>query len=150
MSRALTAIALGTGAALALTGCETMAVETAEAVETTYRADLRGGAEVPGPGDPDGSGTAEVTIVDGADRLCYDLRVSGIAPATAAHIHRGSVGEAGPPVIPLEAPADGSARGCIDASDALTDPIEANPSGFYVNVHNAEYPGGAVRGQLRR
>jgi hypothetical protein len=26
--------------------------------------------------------------------------------------------------------------------------IAANPSGYYVNLHNARFPGGAIRGQL--
>ena len=29
------------------------------------------------------------------------------------------------------------------------DAIIDNPAGFYANVHNAEFPAGAVRGQLR-
>lgn len=142
--------ALAFGAALALSGCESMAEDVAEIVETTYFADLSGGAEVPGPGDPDGTGRAEVTIIDDLDRLCWDVTVANISPPTAAHIHRGGVGVSGPPVVPLEAPEGGSAEGCTQVSDAILDEIEANPSGFYVNVHTADYPGGAVRGQLRR
>lgn len=150
MARTALSTALAAGAAFALAGCESLAEDVAEVVETTYFADLTGGAEVPGPGDPDGTGRAEITIVDDADRLCWDLSVRNISPATAAHIHRGGVGESGPPVVPLEAPTGGSAEGCTEAGDAITDAIEANPSGYYVNVHTADYPAGAVRGQLRR
>jgi hypothetical protein len=31
---------------------------------------------------------------------------------------------------------------------AVADDIRSNPSGFYVNVHNAKFPGGAIRGQF--
>lgn len=138
--------ALASLAAIALTGCETVA----DATNPALRASLTGSQEVPGPGDSDGSGTAEITIVDATDNVCFDLHVRNIATATAAHIHRGVTGEAGPPVVTLEAPADGSSEGCLSAPGALADEIYANPAGFYVNVHNSEFPNGAIRGQLSR
>ena len=138
--------ALALAAGLALAGCETVA----DAVKQGMTASLTGAQEEPGPGDMDGSGTAEITIVDATDNVCYDVNVRNIGPATAAHIHRGMRGEAGPPVVTLEAPTDGGAEGCVSAPGALADEIEANPAAFYVNVHNAEFPNGAVRGQLAR
>jgi hypothetical protein len=145
-TRTFAPVALALAAGLTLVGCETVA----DAVKQGMTASLTGAQEVPGPGDADGSGTAEITIVDATDNVCFDLNVRNIAPATAAHIHRGMRGEAGPPVVTLEAPTDGGAEGCISAPGALADEIEANPAAFYVNVHNAEFPNGAVRGQLGR
>ena len=145
-TRKLAPAALALAAGLALAGCETVA----DAVKQGMTASLTGAQEVPGPGDMDGSGTAEITIVDATDNVCYDVNVRNIGPATAAHIHRGMRGEAGPPVVTLEAPTDGGAEGCVSAPGALADEIEANPAAFYVNVHNAEFPNGAVRGQLAR
>jgi hypothetical protein len=142
----LASAALAALAATALSGCETVA----DATNPALRASLTGSQEVPGPGDTDGSGTAEISIVDATDNVCFDLHVRNIAPATAAHIHRGLAGEPGPPVITLEAPTDGSSDGCISAPGALADEIYANPAGFFVNVHNSEFPTGAVRGQLSR
>lgn len=111
---------------------------------------LNGANEVPGPGDPDGSGKAQITVVKGQGQVCYVIQVYGIAPATAAHIHVGPAGEAGPVVVTLGTPdANGYARGCVAASSSLIAAINRNPSGYYVNVHNAEYPAGAIRGQLR-
>ncbi len=108
---------------------------------------LTGAAEVPGPGDEDGSGFATVFVEQG--RLCYDINVLDIAPATAAHIHEGAVGESGPPVVTLEPPsAEGAVDGCAPADAELLQRIAANPAGFYVNVHNEEFPDGALRGQL--
>lgn len=137
---------LTAAAALTLSGCETVA----ESVDETYSASLSGGEEVPGPGDTDGSANAEVTVVDAVDNICYEINnVRGISLATAAHIHRGATGVAGPPVVTLEAPTDGESVGCVQAPDAIADEIEANPAGFYVNVHTADFPNGAIRGQLR-
>ncbi|MGH2534926.1 MAG: CHRD domain-containing protein [Thermomicrobiales bacterium] len=112
-------------------------------------ADLTGAAEVPGPGDPDGSGTALITLNHGQREVCFELFVADIAPATAAHIHRGAEDVAGPVVVGLAPPTDGSSSGCIDeVNRTLIREILQNPAGFYVNVHNAEFPAGAVRGQL--
>jgi hypothetical protein len=108
---------------------------------------LTGAAERPGPGDPNGSGGAEVSLSGGM--VCYRLWVNGIATPTAAHIHVGDINSPGPVVVPLRAPVGGSSQGCVAASTAVINAIEHNPSGYYVNVHNAEYPAGAVRGQLR-
>ena len=138
---------LGAGsAAIALSGCETVA----EAVQPTHHATLTGAAEVPGPGDPDGSGRAEISMVDAADRVCYEIWVSNIATPTAAHIHRGATGVAGPPVITIDEPTDGHVSSCEDIDGTLADEINGNPDAFYINVHNAEFPNGAVRGQLHR
>ncbi len=109
---------------------------------------LSGAAEVPGPGDEDGDGFANVFLNTADGPFCYDVSVNGISPASAAHIHQGGADEAGPVVITLEAPSEGSAEGCVEADPALVDAIEADPSGFYLNVHNADFPNGALRGQL--
>jgi CHRD domain len=111
---------------------------------------LTGAAEVPGPGDPDGTGTAALTVNPGLGQICYALTVSGIAPASAAHIHVGPVGVAGPVVVPLAPPTNGSASACAEVDSELALAILKSPSDYYVNVHNAEFPAGAVRGQLSK
>lgn len=113
-------------------------------------ATLTGAAEVPGPGDPDGSGTASIRLNQGQGEVCFELTVSNIAPATAAHIHEGAADVAGPVVVGLTAPTSGTSSGCVSASEDLIKRIRQNPENFYVNVHNAEFPAGAVRGQLSK
>lgn len=113
-------------------------------------AELTGAAEVPGPGDPDGTGSAWVTLNQGQGEVCFELAVSAILlPATGAHIHSGTADVAGPVVVPLTAPdASGMSSGCTDADADLIKAIRQNPASYYVNVHNSDFPGGAVRGQL--
>jgi hypothetical protein len=112
---------------------------------------LTGAAEVPGPGDPDGSGTANVRVNPGQGCISYDIAVTGIAPARAAHIHKAPVEAAGPVVVPLAAPTDGTSSGTVTEVDReLAKGIVQNPENYYVNVHNAEYPAGALRGQLSK
>lgn len=113
-------------------------------------ADLLGINEVPGPGDPDGMGSFEMTVNPGKGIITYELNVSNIDPATGAHIHRGEAGVAGPVVVPLIPPTNGSSMGEIEVSKELAMEILKNPEGFYVNVHNAVYPPGAIRGQLMK
>lgn len=111
-------------------------------------AELTGAAEVPGPGDPDGSGTATVALDLVRSSVCYTLQVANIAPATAAHIHQGLMGQAGDHLVMLEAPTSGSSSGCATVDPNLIRAMMSNPAAFYVNVHNADYPAGAIRGQL--
>jgi len=110
---------------------------------------LRGAEEVPNLGDPDGAGFAIIRAKPGKQMVCYEIFVSGIAPATLAHIHLGAAGVAGPVVVNFSAPTSGYSKGCVDGLDKeLVKNIKNNPGQYYVNVHNADYPGGAVRGQL--
>ena len=112
---------------------------------------LTGAAEVPGPGDTDGRGTATVTVNPGQKRICYKLSVTNIAPATAAHIHEGARTVAGPVVVSLGAPnASGMRSGCVTVTRALALEILKNPADYYVNVHNPAFPSGAIRGQLAK
>jgi hypothetical protein len=109
---------------------------------------LSGAEEVP-PADPDGTGFASITLNAGQSSVCWELSVSNIAPAFAAHIHAAPAGVNGPIVVPLSPPTSGSSSGCTENVDpALIQAIIDRPEQYYVNVHNAEFPGGAVRGQL--
>lgn len=111
---------------------------------------LTGAAEVPGPGDPDGMGTASVRLNPGQGEICYELDVTGIAPARAAHIHVGTADVAGPVVVNFAPPTSGSSSGCATVDRDLIKAIIQNPEQYYVNVHTAEFPAGAVRGQLSK
>src|ERR1051325_6847307 len=88
---------------------------------------LTGAAEVP-PADPDGSGTATITLNYGQSQVCWEITVSNIAlPATAAHIHVAPVGVAGPVVVPLTPPdASGFSSGCATVSRDLIKAIIQN------------------------
>lgn len=142
-SRTLATIALAATASMGFAG----AAGAADGGRP-YTVEMTGDQEAPGPGDPDGSGVATFRINPGMGTVCWTLEVSDIASATAAHIHAAPAGVAGPVMVPLGAPSDGSASGCADVERSLALDLIRNPADYYVNVHNAEFPAGAVRGQL--
>lgn len=134
MKRSLVAALLG--AAVSIT--------SASAAIYQFVVPLDGGQEFPGPGDPDGSGTAILFIDGDALTIDWDITVSGIdLPVRAAHIHNAPAGVSGPVRVDFSGQLTGS--GLFDADLAG---VLANPSQWYVNVHNAPFPAGAVRGQL--
>lgn len=109
---------------------------------------LTGAEEVPGPGDPDGSGNATLRVNPGKMEVCYTITVSKIDPATGAHIHEAPRGSAGPIVVNLKPPVNGRSEGCATVTRELAMEIIREPGDYYVNVHNPAFPAGAVRGQL--
>lgn len=115
-------------------------------------------------GDPNGRGEIYVFGIDGdPTTLCYVLLADGIAEldqapgnGRAAHIHRGAAGSNGSVEVNLAWPQGGQAADCLTEGEAgkglaagEVQEILTNPGAFYVNVHNSEFPNGAVRGQLQ-
>ena len=138
--------------ALSLTASAALIAGTAMAADggVKLRATMTGAAERPGPGDADGTGTATFRVNPGQNQVCYTLTVASIEPATAAHIHIAPVTDPGPVVVPLVAPTSGTSSGCATVTRALALALIKNPAAYYVNVHNAPFPAGAVRGQLTK
>jgi hypothetical protein len=122
----------------------------------TFTIQLSGAAEVcptaPGTCGGPGTGTATITIDRNARTVCYAITTQNVAlPLLAAHIHEAPAGQAGPVVVPLfTSPVNSAATsGCVTGVDKnLLKDILRNPEEYYVNVHNAPFPNGAVRGQL--
>lgn len=120
---------------------------TATAAAPTLSTDLTGAEERPGPGDPDGHGFITLTLNQGKGEICFELTLSAIDAATAGHIHKAPAGEPGPVFVGLFG-SEGPGAKCVSATKAQVKEIRKNPQQFYVNVHTAAYPAGAVRGQL--
>jgi len=94
-----------------------------------------------------GKGTFTGDIASG--KLKFTLKFSGLTgPATAAHIHMGAVGKAGPVVLPLCGPCTSPVKGNVRISAAVIKAIRKGAA--YVNVHTAKYPNGEIRGQLSK
>lgn len=126
-----------------------MAVSPVLAAKTTLTATLAGGAAENPAGDPDGSGSATITIDPATNEVCWDITTTNIAAAVVSHIHVGAAGANGGIVVNLDVDGfTGSSKGCVTDAAADLEAILANPAGFYVNVHTADFPPGAIRGQL--
>ena len=134
--------------ALAIAGLVLPAVALAggQAMSPVVSAKLTGKTEIPA-GDANGSGIVVLHLNAKKGQACWDFaKVKNIGAPQAAHIHKGKAGKAGPVVIPLGAAY--KTKGCIAAPKATIVAIESNPNAYYVNIHNAKYPAGAIRGQL--
>ena len=137
-----------TAGALAVTGAVFAGAPASAAPSVRHIvAPLSGLQEVPGPGDADGKGKGTLDVNATTGEICYVLEVRGIAPATAAHIHEAARGKAAGVVQMLGAPTSGRSSGCVTNLRLAADLVES-PADYYLNVHNVDFPGGALRGQL--
>jgi hypothetical protein len=104
--------------------------------------------------DADGSGTAKLRLDAAKKRVCFTIRVKNVDDVVAAHIHAGGKQVANGSIVVdlITSPADGPKfTGCTkNVKRSLIRKIVKHPARYYVNVHSMEFPGGAVRGQLRR
>lgn len=141
--------------ALAIAGCaQTLAPRSASTVATHPGVVLTGTldakAEVPGPGEANGTGEFAGFFDVAGGKLCYNIGLGSLANITMMHIHKGDPGVPGPVAIPLGMPAGLHGEGCVPADKGLLGDIIAHPTSYYVNVHTAAHPSGAIRSQLQR
>jgi hypothetical protein len=109
-------------------------------------------------GDPDGRGKAEFTFDTVEGTVCYELEVEGIAepvePAPglgSAHIHLlpgGGIAVDLTAVFEPDKSDEFKASGCVEVDSVLLQAIVEHPDQYYVNIHNVEFPGGALSGLL--
>jgi hypothetical protein len=130
---------------LAVIGVAVPAVALASrAKQLEFEAYLSGKSELP-KAAPKGKGSVKVTIT--GNKVCWKFTsVSGIDKPVVSHIHKGGATVSGPVVVPLGGKY--AAKGCVASTGATVTAIEKNPKGYYVNIHTATYPNGAIRGQL--
>ena len=120
----------------------------AQAKSTSFTAAMSADQEVPDKGPSGGAGNAVVDINTDTNQVCYKLTTTGLPDAiTLAHIHEGPKGVAGPVAIDFSFATNGPAA-CVAGDAAKVSAVVANPAGFYVNVHTAQFPKGAIRGQV--
>jgi hypothetical protein len=109
-------------------------------------------------GDQDGSGVAVLRLDPDHQQICYTIVVRDIgqpvepAPGIgSAHIHTALTGGVFVNLL-TDFRSTGSdtyiARGCVSTSTANIDAILSHPDQYYVNVHTAEFPRGAIQGSL--
>ena len=111
-------------------------------------ATLTGGSiQTSAPGDPDGRGIASVSVVSDRGLLCVTVTVTGIAPVSSVHLHEASPKATAPLVVSLY---PHELTGCVPVDAKVLAKVDRKPAGYYVEVHTAEFPGGALRGQLSR
>jgi hypothetical protein len=134
-----------------LGGAMLPAAASAQEMAAKLSATLRGptGVDAQGnanKGDPDGTGSFSGRLASG--QLCYSLKWSGIDAPTMAHIHTGAAGTNGPVFVPFPDITPG--EHCVPIDPAKAAALTAKPQDYYVNIHNAPFPAGAVRGQLAK
>ena len=141
---------LATIGGVALFGLVLLPLQSSAEV-TTFQVSMSGDQAVPGPGDDDGQASGTLTIDDVSGLISWNLTYANIADPAAMHIHTGAAGEGGGVAVPLNVETSGGTGtlvGSTTAEAASVAEILASPSGYYVNIHNADFRPGAIRGQL--
>jgi hypothetical protein len=134
-------------AAAAVCALPAAAFAAAAAMHPELGAKLTGKHEVP-KGSPVGHGIVNLNLKASSGKVCWTFSaIKGISKVNASHIHKAPKGKSGPVLVAFFTGAL-KTKGCVKASKSVIRAIEKTPSAYYVNIHTAKYPAGAIRGQL--
>lgn len=136
----------------------TTRTDTAGTADAYFAGTLVGRNEVPARGGPavgDKDGKAIAVIRIRGNQVSYAVRWNRTAIPTAFHIHQGKAGKNGDVKVGffMESLPNGTQAvlGSVNVNDGdLLAGIKKNPKNWYLNLHTGEFPGGAVRAQMRR
>ena len=136
------------------------------ATTDVFTATLSGDKEVP-PVDTNAKGTAGFSQPH-LNNMSFGIQVNGMEKVTGAHIHLGKEGQNGPVVVTLfkaqNETGTGQVNGQLVGGSITNDMLEGPLAGkavevdlfkaiqdgqAYVNVHTADNPNGAIRGQIK-
>jgi hypothetical protein len=149
-------------AAVVAAGIGIGGIATANGRDARFNIKINGANEVPAA-DADGRGEARLVVDLDDNEVCLDVRFDRTGTPNRGHIHRGNAGVNGPIVVAffdIQLPEaagnplhdvlekDRAKDLCQTATHELLTEIVQFPERFYVNLHNARYPGGAIRGQV--
>lgn len=144
---------------VAFVGCGGGGEGLVTVTEIILSAILTGSQEVP-PVQTDAGGNATVKINAARTQIVVELNTTGLQNVTAAHIHKGAVGENGPVIFTLYRQVDGPFPATLRKT--LTEVDQGSPLSFaeavdailsgntYINVHTPSHPAGEIRGQIVR
>ncbi|MEO5938857.1 MAG: CHRD domain-containing protein [Sphingomonas sp.] len=117
-----------------------------------YSGTLSGANSVPANGST-ATGTYTVTVDDVLNTVSVSLTFTGLTggPATAAHIHCCVAANAnGPVVIPFTGfpSATSGSYSNTFGGVSVANILGIKSGNAYINIHNAVFPGGEIRGQI--
>jgi hypothetical protein len=165
------AIAIATTIALAgVSACDDGPTNPSNTDTETFTATLLPANEVPPVSGAESGGSGTMTMVLTITRnnsnvitaasANFTVNVTGFPSGmalTAAHIHPGTVGQTGNPIVNLALGAGevtfATGAGVFTKNNITVTVDQANglltnPGSFYFNIHTAANPGGVARGQL--
>lgn len=122
---------------------------TAFAQAVTYKADLKGSAQVP-PNDSKGTGALTASYDPASKKLTYTVNYKDLTgPATAAHFHGPADAKSNAGVV---VPVNGAVTSPIKGEATLTDAQAKDLADgkWYFNIHTAANKGGEIRGQVMK
>ena len=143
---------IAAAALFALAGCGHMHESSApSAMMETYTATLAPGEEVPPAANSKGSGTFEMWLNIATNEFTYKATWTGLTgPSTAGHVHGpADPGKNAGVVVPFP---DVAGKAATEGKGKLTQAQYGDLAAglYYVNIHTAQYPGGEIRGQVKR
>ncbi|MFL5732252.1 MAG: CHRD domain-containing protein [Chloroflexia bacterium] len=153
------------GTAAAAPGGKNASNGTGDDNSLTFVTQLTGDEETP-PVQTDSHGVAIFHVSRDLQSIDFKLMARDIISVTAGHIHTGTIGIAGPVVLPLVSSSACTVNGdhinCEGTATAanLTGPLAGHPLSdlvtlmqegrAYANMHTTVHPAGEIRGQLGR